>query len=251
MKTGQIALQLYTVREHTANDMLGTLRRLSAMGYTAVEFAGYGGVPIRDIRSALDDNGLRAIANHVQLKDLEERRAGAIEELAILGCSYAVVPSVPADRRQTTDQVRTFAEFLNRSGEQCRAAGLQFGYHNHAFEFAPLGDTTMFDILVAETDPALVGFELDVYWAEYAGVDALALIQRLTGRVPLLHVKDMSSNDSRVDVPLGDGILPWRAILAAGETAETQWFIVEQDHPTDSMQDVERSLKNLTQLASA
>ncbi len=256
MRADQIALQLYTVREHTARDFIGTLERLAGFGYRAVELAGYGGLAPRDLRAALDRLGLRAVAAHVRYDDFDTRLEGVVDELHALGCESAVVPSAPPERRGGADEARRLAETFNRWGGRCRAAGLRFGYHNHGFEFAPLDDrgtdgTTMFDLLVAETDPALVDLELDVYWAQHAGVDPVALIGRLAGRVPLLHVKDMAADAEHSDAPVGEGVLPWADILAAGDAAGARWYIVEQDHPRSPLEDVERSLRNLERMAGA
>jgi sugar phosphate isomerase/epimerase len=249
MQTNQIALQLYTVRDHTAKDMLNTLRHIAQMGYRAVEFAGYGDATPRDIRAALDEHGLRAISAHVSFEALQTQSARVFADLHTLGCAHVVVPSVGAEHRGTVAQVRQLAQLLNQLGAQCRQAGLQLGYHNHAFEFAALDGGTMWDVLTTTTDPALVTLELDVYWAQYAGVDPVALIRQGRGRMPLLHIKDMAADAARADVPIGEGTFSWPDIFRAGAAAGTQWYVVEQDNPRDSLPDVERSLRYLQQLA--
>jgi sugar phosphate isomerase/epimerase len=248
MHTDQIALQLYTVREHTAKDMLGTLRQLGEIGYRAVEFAGYGGVSVQEIRSTLDESGMRAIAAHVPFTSWQEQPQQVVDDLHALGCRYAVLPSLPKNHQESIAQVREAAENFNRWGALCQDAGLQFAYHNHAFEFAPLEDTTIWEILTSRTDPALVKLELDVFWAQYAGIDPARLIEQHRERVPLLHLKDMA--DNRSDAPVGDGVLQWAPILGAGADADVQWYIVEQDHPRNPLVDVQRSLHNLQQMAS-
>jgi sugar phosphate isomerase/epimerase len=110
---------------------------------------------------------------------------------------------------------------------------------------AELDGSTMLDQLAAATDPTLVGLELDLYWARFGGGDPRALIQRYAGRVPLLHIKDMSADEPRRDVPVGDGILPWPRLLTAGRAAGAEWYIIEQDNPQQPLADVERSLRNL------
>jgi sugar phosphate isomerase/epimerase len=249
MQTNQIALQLYTVRDHTAKDMVNTLRRIAEMGYQAVEFAGYGDAAPHDIRAALDEHGLRTVSAHVGLQALQTQPARVFADLQTLGCAHVVVPSVGAEHRDTAAQVRQLAQLLNQLGAQCRQVGLQLGYHNHAFEFAALDGGTMWDVLTAATDPALVTLELDVYWAQYAGVDPIALIQQGSGRMPLLHIKDMAADAARADVTVGEGMFSWPDIFRAGAAAGTQWYIVEQDNPREPLRDVERSLRYLQQLA--
>lgn len=250
MKREQIALQLYTVRQHTAEDMIGTLRQLAEMGYQAVEFAGYGNADVPEIRRALDEYGLRAIGAHVQFAAFDGDPSRVFADMHALGCEFAVLPSLRKEQRENADQARQLVDKFNRWGERCKAEGLQFGYHNHAFEFEPLGDTTLFDILTT-TDPELVALELDIFWAQYAGVDPFQLIERHGHRMPLLHMKDMEPGPERKDAPVGEGTLPYDSLIPAGENAGARWFIVEQDHPRDPLNDVRRSFQNLAKMASA
>jgi sugar phosphate isomerase/epimerase len=123
MHTNQIALQLYTVRDHEATDMLNTLRRIAEMGYRAVEFAGYNNATPRDIRAALDEHGLRAVSAHVSLEALQTQPARVFADLHTLGCAHVVVPSVGVEHRGTVGQVRQLAQLLNQLGAQCQQAG--------------------------------------------------------------------------------------------------------------------------------
>jgi sugar phosphate isomerase/epimerase len=248
--TDRIALQLYTVREHTSRDMLGTLARIADQGYRAVEFAGFGGVPVPDLRAALDDLNIRAVAAHIGVDDLQAQVGRVVGDLQALGCDYAVVPWLAEERRQNAGQIHELAAVLNRTGKLCREAGLGLAYHNHAFEFAPLDGTTIFDILLEETDPEFVAFELDVYWVRYAGVDPIAMLRRLSGRAPLVHIKDMAAGERREPAPVGEGIFEWREVLEACRAAGAEWYIVEQDNPIDPLAEVERSLHNLDKLMS-
>lgn len=245
-----IALQLYTIRGLTAEDMLGTLRNLASQGYRAVEFAGYGGVPVADVRSTLNELNMQAPSAHIGLDDLLTRPQEIFSDLTTLGASYAIVAYTPEDRRQREDQVREIAQTFNNYGRLCRDAGLRFAYHNHNFEFETLAnsDKSMFDILLEDTDPELVAFELDLFWATFAGADPLQWIQKLEGRVPLVHVKDMEEGEARRDAPVGEGIINWQQLLPACAAAGTDWYIIEQDHPRDPLRDVETSLTNLTAL---
>jgi sugar phosphate isomerase/epimerase len=245
MRRDQIGIQLYTVREHTAKDMLGTLRRVADIGYEAVEFAGYGDVAPAEIRTVLDDTGMVAIGSHVPFDDWEDRRGQVFEDLHTLGCTYAVVPSVPTRRRGDLDMVVGLAETFNHWASETREQGLRFAYHNHDYEFAPLGQGTVWDTLVAASDPDLVELEVDVYWARYAGVDPVELIQRHAQRVPLLHAKDMAAGDDRNDAPVGTGVLPWEQLVATADAAGAHWYIVEQDEPKNAFDDVRLSLHNL------
>jgi sugar phosphate isomerase/epimerase len=248
MTEDQIAVQLYTLREHTATDMLGTLRRLAEIGYRAVELAGYGSASPQEIRRTLDEQQMRAVSAHVGVQ-LWEREEAVLDALQTLGCRYAVVPSIPQDQRGSIAQAQMLCERFNRWGERCRDAGIRFAYHNHAFEFAALDDTTIWDTVIANTDPTLVGIELDVYWAQHAGQGPAELIGRLAGRLPLVHVKDMANSPERSDVPVGSGVLDWGAILDAAARAGAEWYVVEQDHPQSAWDDVASSLRYLQERA--
>ncbi len=243
----QIALQLYTVRERTARDMVGTLRELAGIGYQAVELAGYGGLPVPDLRAALDRLGLRAIGAHVPFDRFATEPGQVVEDLQWLGCEFAVLPSLPRERRSGVG-VHGLPSMLNGWGEQCRAAGLTFACHNHDVEFAPVRDdgTCLFDLLLAGTDPALVAFELDVYWVHFAGVDPIALLRCHPERFPLIHVKDMANASGRADTPVGNGSIDWRAVIDAA--IATRWHVVEQDHPADALKDVAVSLRHLERI---
>jgi sugar phosphate isomerase/epimerase len=248
MNEDRITLELYTLRDLTSNDMLGTLRKVAEQGYKAVEFAGYGNSTPRDVRAELDSLGVRAPALHTNLNALQTEHERLVDDARTLGCEYVVLASIPQDQRGSVDAARQLAAAFNAFGEACRAAGLQFAYHNHNFEFAPLGDTNMYNILLEDTDPALVKYELDVFWARFANQDPIEVLERLAGRVPLLHVKDMTAGEERADAPVGEGIMPWPEILRAAASAGSEYYIVEQDHPRNPLRDTGESFKNLKQL---
>jgi sugar phosphate isomerase/epimerase len=242
------ALQLYTVRELAERDMLGTLTLVAGMGYRAIEFAGYGGVGLGRLRSTLDEVGLRALGSHIPLAHWNERGDHILEELHTLGCSYAVAPSPPVGLRMDLQGAWDLAAMLNGCGERCRAAGLRFAYHNHAGDFAPTGKGSFWEVVASRTDRELVEFEVDLYWTEYAGVDAARLLERHAGRVPLVHVKDMAEGPGREDRPVGEGTLPWGRLLPAAERAGTTAYIVEQDEAADPLRDSATSLRNLAKM---
>jgi len=250
MRRDQISLQLYTVREEIARDMPGTLRRISEIGYPAVEFAGFGGETAEDLRNILDDLGLRASGAHVPFDSWETDPEAVITDMHTLGCAHAILPMAPPDQRRDETAVASLAGSLNRWGDLCRQEGVTFSYHNHDFEFAPLDGTTMWEVLVRETDPELVYFELDFYWVRYGGADPETLLRDVADRVSLVHVKDMASDDQRTDLPVGEGNMPWTDLLEAADAAEVEWYVAEQDNPRDALEDVRTSLQHLQELAS-
>ncbi len=250
MRQDQISLQLYTVREETARDMPGTVRRISEIGYPAVEFAGYGDLSPQDLRTILNDLGIRASGAHVPFDSWERDPEAILSDMHTLDCVHAIVPMAPPEYRGDEAAVARLVESLNRWGELCNQEGVTLSYHNHDFEFAPLGGTSMWDVLVRETDPGLVHLELDLYWVRYGGADPEPLLRDLGDRIPLVHMKDMAADEQRSDLPVGEGIMPWNELLEAADAAGVEWYVAEQDNPRDALEDVRTSLRHLREHAS-
>ena len=198
----------------------------------------------------MDDLGLRASGAHVPLDAWASDPASVIADMHAIGSSHAIVPMAPSERRGDEESVRRLAEDFNRWGELCRAEGLIFSYHNHDFEFARLGETTMWDVLVRETDPALVRFELDLYWIRYGGSDPESVLRGVGDRVSLVHLKDMAPDDTRSDLPVGEGTMLWPQLLKTADELGVEWFVAEQDNPRDAMEDVEISLRTMQNLST-
>jgi sugar phosphate isomerase/epimerase len=250
MRRDQISLQLYTLREETARDMPGTLRKISGIGYPAVEFAGYGGLAPQDLKTILDDLGLRTSGVHVSFDSWETNPETVLADMHALDCVHAVVPMAPPEHRSEEASVARFAENLNRWGGLCREENITLSYHNHDFEFAPLGGSTMWDVLMRESDPELVYLELDLYWIKYGGADPETVLKDVGHRVSLVHLKDMAPDDARSDLPVGEGTMPWPGLLEAADAAGVEWFIAEQDNPRDPLEDVRTSLRSMRELAA-
>ncbi len=240
----RVGLQLYTVRTLMAQNVPRTLERVAEIGYQEVEFAGYFNYTPQELRQMLDHLGLSAPATHVPYQALEENLEATLETAQVLGHRYVVVPWLPPEQRQTLDDYRRWAERFNRWGEACRAAGIQFAYHNHDFEFAPVEEQIPYDVLLAETDADLVKMELDLYWITYAGQDPIPYLQQHPGRFLLCHVKDMTEDRRMVDV--GQGTIDFAKIFAQ---AQLQHYFVEHDRPDDPLASIRRSYAYLSQLA--
>jgi sugar phosphate isomerase/epimerase len=169
----------------------------------------------------------------------------------VAGGEYAVVPWLPPERRGSAAETRELAANLNRWAALAKAAGIGFAYHHHDFEFNPLPDgdgDTIFSILVSETDPTLVGIEVDVYWAARAGRDPAHLLGELQGRVPLVHLKDLGPEPDHADLPAGEGALRWDEILPAANAAGARWWVIEQDNPADPIADALRAIRNVERM---
>ncbi len=250
MRADQIAIQLWTVRDLVAKDLPGTIGTLAGVGYRAVEFAGLAGCDPSTVRAALDANDVRAAGAHVPFEALQEDLSAQLDVLATLGCSRVVIPSVPPRWHSGATQVRDLALRIGELAAACAARGFSLAYHNHDSEFAPLDGTTMWDLLVRGLEEG-VELEVDVYWAARAGRDPVALIEAESSRVALLHMKDMGPGPDRLDMPVGDGTLPWDAILDAGRRAGVEWYVVEQDYPTDPIVSAQRGFTFLSGLTRA
>ncbi|WP_067925121.1 sugar phosphate isomerase/epimerase family protein [Alicyclobacillus shizuokensis] len=246
----QVALQLYSVREPAAEDFVGTLRRVAEMGYQGVEFAGHGGLSAAELRAALDELGLTAVGSHISFDALDTRLAEEVAYQEALGSRYAVCPYLDPACRYNPSQPEAWQHtlaVLERAGRAFRDAGIQFGYHNHWFEFEEkVGNQWLFDALFAATDADLVCVELDTCWAERAGQSAIAYLARYAGRVPLIHLKDTrrAAGGEVQTVPLGDGDIQLRAVVEAADAAGVEWLIVEQDYSeSDPLSDVAKSMQ--------
>jgi sugar phosphate isomerase/epimerase len=248
MRHDQIAVQLYTVRELAAVDLPGTLRQVSEAGYRAVELAGLPKTTPEALRDLLSGHGLRPMASHEPLESLRQDLPGILHRMTVLACPRIVVPWLPEIERTTADGARNLARELGRLARACADRGIRLGYHNHAFEFAPLDGTTVWQVLLDELPPE-VDLELDVYWATIGGRDPVELIRSLDERLRLLHMKDMSSGPDRGDVTPGDGILPWMEIVAAGTEHGVEWYVVEEDNPRDAIVEITRGRAYLQALA--
>ncbi len=247
MTTIPLALQLYTVRDETARDFTGTIRRVAEMGYDGVEFAGYGGLSAEEMHTLLTEVNLHAYSSHVRLDLLDQQLEQEIAYCKQIGSPYLFLPWLAPDMRNE-EAIRSLAPRLNEFGKQCQQQGITFGYHNHDFEFAILGSgTTLLDLLLSLTDPKLVSLELDVYWAAHAGVSPAFILEQYAGRVPVIHVKDMTPDGHFTEV--GDGVLNLAQLLPVAEKNGTKVFVVENDAPTiPSLDSARRSLANLRQM---
>jgi sugar phosphate isomerase/epimerase len=244
-----IALQLYTVRDETSRDFAGTLRQVARLGYSAVEFAGYGGLSSGQMEALLAETGLHAVSTHVGFAALERGLDRELDYCQAIGCASLVLPALPSEHRSAGD-MPSFAQRLNESGRRCHERGITFGYHNHDFEFARSGGAMLLDVLLENTDPLVVALEFDVYWAAYAWVDPAVYLRKHAGRALLIHVKDMAADRSFTEV--GEGTLDMAGICRAAREQGARWYIVENDQPRmPSLESARRSLENLRGILQA
>lgn len=241
-----VALQLYSVRDEMGKDFIGTLEKVAGIGYKGVEFAGFGDLPAKRIKEALDGLGLVPTGSHTNIKMLSEQLDSVIEYNLALGNKYIVCPY---DRFETKEDVLRASELYDRIGEKIRKNGLEFLYHNHSHEFVKYEDQYALDILFNNTKPSNLAAEIDAGWVFYSGVDPAAYIGSYKGRCPLIHVKDFMTAGNRDFTEIGSGIIDVQAIATAAVDAGTKWLIVEQDECSmPSLESVHISLEYLKKI---
>lgn len=237
-----IALQLYTLRTlKLAPDEL--FAAVADVGYAGVELAGTYGLPAAELRARLDAHGLRVASAHVALDALEDDLPGVVRYHKVIGNDTLVVPWVSeALRSKSAEGWKALGTRINTLGRRCASAGMRLMYHNHDFEMVIIDGRPAIDWLLENAEPAGVGFEMDVAWAQFGGQDVPALLARYAGRCSRIHVKDLGDNPAEHGLAdVGSGKLDWDAILPAAQAAGVVWFIVEHDFPTDPMASIGNS----------
>nr|WP_272595732.1 sugar phosphate isomerase/epimerase [Paenibacillus apiarius] len=247
----KIGLQLYTVRDETAKDFAGTLEKVAAMGYDGVEFAGYGGLQPQELAVTLERLNLQAAGSHVSIEQLIDHLDEQIEMNAAIGNRHVICPGLGESRYNTLAALQETAAHFARAAERLAEHGIKLGYHNHDFEFTTkLGEQTMFDTLFQQLPAEKLFTELDVCWVQYGGYDPLSVIAQYTGRIPLVHFKDLKRTEEGkpLTVELGLGELDLMAIAQASRDAGAEWLIVEQDEcqrpSLDSVKNSRQWIKN-------
>ncbi len=261
-----IGLQLYSVREQLEKDYEGTLRQVAAIGYREVEMAGFFGKKPAEIKKSLQNAGLHCGSVHIGIGGVEEALEYATEVGAEYVISAATLPKPPSPGKfdmkvfmaqlagLTLDDYKSIAEQCNSMGEQTKRAGLQFGYHNHNFEFKSFPGGIGYDVLLRATDPGSVKFELDCGWMVAAGRDPVTYLANYPSRYRLLHVKDfqptakpsvgVDETSRPKPAELGRGHIDYRPIFAAAKKTEVEWYFVEQEPPYADMTAMEATKVN-------
>jgi len=244
------AIQLYSIRDIDA-PLPDVLARVGETAFDGVEFAHrFPDADADRIAAALHDADLDVAGAHVGVERAETEADVLSERYGSVGTDRAVLPHVEASHFADEASVRALADRLNDVGRHLADRELAFHYHNQDHEFVRLGDRTGFDLLVAATDPELVGFELDVGGAVAAGEDPVALLERYGDRISLVHVKDVSATDPAPGagqncVPIGTGDVDVPAVVRAAREAGVEWLIFENDEPEDAVQALERGAEVL------
>ncbi len=248
---GQIALQLYSVRDELQKDFAGTLKAVAAMGYQAVEFAGLYGHAPEEVRVLCREAGLIPLAAHVPFRDLLERTRETISAYKTIGCQYIAIPSLPEEYRPGKEGFAKLIEAVRMIGAEAARQGIILQYHNHDFEFVKLDGEYALDVLYRSVGPEVLQTEIDTCWVRVAGVDPAEYLKKYAGREPTVHLKDYIGSRTKnmyaligVDEdqkkepegefefrPLGKGLQDFPAVIRAAFEGGAEWLIVEQDAP--------------------
>jgi sugar phosphate isomerase/epimerase len=262
-KSYGVGLQLYTIRDAMAADVPGTLQKLSDLGFKYLELASYadgkfyGFAPL-EFKKMADDLNMNVLSSHTQVEaagiTLDNAKKMA-DDHATLGVKFCVQPWINEPDRNIETYKKMIADW-NQVGKIMKGVGIQFGYHNHNFEFANLdGVVPYYDVFLKEMDPDLITMELDLFWASKAGQDPVAMFNKYPGRFQLLHFKDMYHDEApffdviKDDIaPVGAGVIDFKRILAAKKIAGMKYLFVEDDNQGNGkpFEALETSIFNLT-----
>jgi sugar phosphate isomerase/epimerase len=256
---GPVGLQLYSLRNQFAKDVPGTLDLVKEFGVTNVELAGTYGLSAAQFKSLLDARGLKAVSGHFPYEDFRRNVDGIVRDAKTLGMQFAGCAWIPHSDKAPFDEKSCLEaiEVFNNAGRELAKHGLKFFYHVHGYEFQPYHGGTLFDLMMAKTDPKYVNFQMDVFWVVHPGQDPVRLLEKYGNRWQLMHLKGMrdgtptglltGQSDVRNDVALGTGKIDYAPILRAARKAGVKWYIIEDESPS-SVEQIPQSLQYLRNL---
>lgn len=228
-KISNVGIQLYTVRDAMLADATGTLKKLAKIGYKELESArsakgNYYGLSPAEIKKITKDLGMNLRSGHVHIDENWQR---SVDQAAEAGQEYLVCSSLPT-KGQTVDNYKKVAETFTKAAEDCKKAGLIFGYHNHEYEFEKENGQVLYDILLDETDPELVKMEMDLGWVIVTGNDPVQYFEKYPGRFPLWHLKDMKKDEPE-STEFGKGQIDIKRMMEVSKKSGMKYFFVEQE----------------------
>ncbi len=240
----KIGIQLYTLRDQLPKDVRGVIANVAKAGYKEVETfgfnkqTGYWGLSSKEFSALLKEHGLTTPSGHYDCNSFF--RNGSMDDLNayievahVTGQQYIIVPSLNESLIKTKQDFKTVAANLNKMAKILGKEGLKVGYHNHNFEWKPVEGTTFYDTLLAETDPALVHMEMDIYWVVRAGQNPGEIFSKHKGRFSLVHVKDRDKTNPDITTEIGKGTIDFKKIVPQAKAAGVTHFIMEQENFTN------------------
>jgi sugar phosphate isomerase/epimerase len=253
---GPLGLQLYSLRDQFKHDVPGTLDKVKHFGFRHAELAGTYGLSAPEFMKMLEARGLKTVAAHFPYERYRDDVEGIAREAKALGLKYAGCAWIPHQGDFDETECRAAIAVFNRAGAALAQHGIKFFYHNHGYEFHPCGEGTLLDLMMRETSPQFVAFEMDLFWTVHPGQDPVKLLQRYGKRWELMHLKDLKKgvtgdlsgrSDVTNDVALGTGQMDFPAILKAARRAGVKWYFIEDESPT-VLEQIPVSLRFLEQV---
>ena len=242
-----IGIQLYSLREETEKDFVGTLEKVAKIGFEGVEFAGYGDLDAPTMKNHLDRLGLKPVSSHISLERLEDDLEGEIAYAKDLGMKHIVCPWATFEKGM--EDIDDLANFLTKVGKRCQEEGITLSYHNHDHEFVKIGDKYILDLLFEKTIEGNLKAELDLCWVSRGGADVVEYVKKYSGRCPLIHAKDYIVEPKFRQVEVGTGLVDLEGVQKIAKDAGVKWIIVEQEEYTmDPFESIKISLDNLKKL---
>lgn len=240
----KIGIQLYTLRNELPKDVRGVIAKVAKAGYNQAETfgfnkqSGFWGLNAKQFNDLLKQNGLTTPSGHYDCNSFF--RNGNMEDINAYidvahatGQKYIIVPSLNESLIKTKEDFKRVADNLNKLGKILGKEGLKAGYHNHNFEWKPVDGTTFYDTLLADTDPALVHMEMDIYWVVRAGQNPDEIFRKHKGRFALIHVKDRDKSNPDITTEVGKGDINFKKIIPDAKAAGVKYFIMEQENFTN------------------
>jgi len=235
----------FTFRADFSKDVAGTLDYIKAMGITNIEFSNLFGKTASEMRALLDERGMICTSYGVYYDALTSKTEKVIQDAKTLGAEFVRVGMIPHKGNFTVQDADVAIKDFNRVGKILKENGIEFAYHNHGYDFTPYQQSTLYDYLIQNTDPAYVSFELDILWVHQFGQDPLAYLKKYPARFKLMHVKDLKKDvpvgldvktSSENDVPLGSGQINVKAILKQARKSPIKYYYLEDENSNSKAQ---------------
>jgi sugar phosphate isomerase/epimerase len=236
---GPLGLQMYSLRFYAPSNFPGKLDKIREYGLKTIEGGPSRGTSLDDFFKELDARGIKLVSSGVDFERLKTNPDAVVEQSKKLGVKYVMCAWIPHGKDAFSEKnAREAIAVFNVAGPKFKEAGITFTYHCHGYEFQPFREGTLFDLIVQETKPDSVFFELDVFWAQQGGADPAKLLEKYGSRFKLMHVKDLRKGAAKNStggapdedsVPVGQGEVDWRAVLSAAERAHVEHYFIEDE----------------------
>jgi len=250
-----IGIQLYSLRDQIGKDVDAVLAKIAAAGYGDVETYGYAngkffGFDPKAFKGLLRKNHLTSTSGHYSINKFllsngpDDEVKELIDVVKAVGQQYLTISSFNLEQAKTRDDFKRVAARFNKAGEICKKSGVQLAYHNHDREFKQVDGTSVYDVLLTDTDPSLLKLELDLFWAVRGSQDPVAMFRKHPGRFPLWHVKDMNKSQPTKNTEIGSGSIDYKKIFANAKVAGMKHFYMEQENfDMDPYESIAKSAK--------